>query len=149
AAGAIGTLLGGLLIGDQSLGWGVHGAFPGLALAPSVIGSLWGGYYLWRFHAAVPRGLRGVPLAQANAEIPRGPATRILLGALARLIGATAALSLLVLAAAPWTEGTDRPSLLLAFGAVALMCLFVSLHESLGFTRWAFAVAVVSLAVEL
>jgi cytochrome c oxidase subunit IV len=29
------------------------------------------------------------------------------------------------------------------------MCLFVSLHESLGFTRWALAVAVVSLAVEL
>ncbi|HXE44918.1 MAG TPA: hypothetical protein VN635_06950 [Conexibacter sp.] len=149
AAGAIGTLLGFLLIGDHSLGWGVHGAFPGLALAPSVLGSLWGGYYLWQFHAAVPRGLRGVPLAQANAQIPGGPAMRILLGALARLVGVTTALSLLVLAAAPWTEGTDRPSLFIAFGAVALMCLFVSLHESLGFTRWALTVAAVSLAVEL
>jgi len=149
AAGAIGALLGGLLIGDQSLGWGVHGAFPGLALAPSVIGSLWGGYHLWQFHAAVPRALRGLPLAQANAPLPRGPATRILLGALARLLGVTTALSLLVLAAAPWTQGTDSPSLFLAFGVVALMCLFVSLHESLGFTHWALAVTTVSLAVEL
>lgn len=149
AAGMIGLLLGLLLIGDRSLGWGVHGLFPGLALAPSVIGSLWGGYHLWQFHAAVPRGLRGVPLAQASGEIPGGPAMRILLGALARLIGVTTALSLLVLAAAPWTQGADRPTLFLAFGAVALMCLFVSLHESLGYPRWALAVAAVSLAVEL
>lgn len=149
AAGAIGALLGALLVGDQSLGWGVHGAFPGLALAPSVIGSLWGGYHLWQFHAAVPRGLRGVPLAQASARMAQGPATRILLGALARLVGVTTALSLLVLAAGPWTQGTDRPGLFVAFGAAALVCLFVSLHESLGYPRWAFAAAAVSLAVEL
>src|SRR5262249_17347155 len=34
AAGLIGALLGGVLIGDASLGWGVHGAFPALALVP-------------------------------------------------------------------------------------------------------------------
>jgi hypothetical protein len=145
AAGAIGALLGALLVGDQSLGWGVHGAFPGLALVPSVIGSLWGGYHLWQLHAAVPRGLRGVPLAQASGRIPEGPATQILLGALARLAGVTTALSLLVLAAAPWTQGTDRPGLFLAFGAAALVCLLVSLHESLGYPRWAFTVAAASL----
>lgn len=149
AAGAIGALLGGLLIGDQSLGWGVHGAFPGLALAPSVIGSLWGGYHLWQFHAAVPRGMRGVPLAQASARMAQGPATQTLLGSLARLVGVTTVLSLLVLAAAPWTEGTDRVSLFVAFGAVALVSMGVSLHESLGYPRWAFAAAAVSLAVEL
>ncbi len=149
AAGAIGILLGCLLVGDQSLGWGVHGAFPGLALAPSVIGSLWGGYHLWEFHAAVPRELRGLPLAQASARISRGPAERILLGALVRLVGVTALLSLLVLAAAPWTQGTDRPSLFVAFGMVALMCLFVSVHESLGYPLWALASAAVALAVEL
>ncbi len=149
AAGAIGVLLGGLLVGDQSLGWGVHGAFPGLALVPSVIGSLWGGYHLWQFHAAVPRGLRGVPLAQAGGRIPRGPATQILLGALVRFVGATVPLSLLVLAAGARTQGTDRAGLFVAFGFAALACLFVSLHESLGYVRWAFVVAAVSLAVEL
>ncbi|HEX4804461.1 MAG TPA: hypothetical protein VFU94_01055 [Conexibacter sp.] len=149
AAGAIGVLLGCLLVGDQTLGWGVHGAFPGLALAPSVIGSLWGGYHLWQFHAAVPRELRGLPLAQASGRISRGPAERILLGALVRLVGVTAVLSLLVLAAAPWMQGTDRPSLFVAFGAVALMCLFVSVHESLGYPRWALATAATALLVEL
>jgi len=149
AAGAIGALLGGLLIGDSSLGWGVHGAFPGLALAPSVIGSLWGGYHLWQFHAAVPRGLRGLPLALASASIPGGPAAKILIGALTRLVGVTTLLSLLVLAAAPWTNGTDQLGLFVAFGAATLLSLFVSLHESLGYAVWALIVAAVSLAVEL
>jgi len=148
-AGAIGGLIGGLLIGDSSLGWGVHGAFPGLALAPSVIGSLWGGYHLWQFHAAVPRGLRGVPLALASDAIPRGPAAQILIGALARLIGITTLLSLAVIAAGRWTDGTDHLGLFVAFGSAALLSLFVSLHESLGYARWALLVAAVSLAVEL
>ena len=42
--GAMGAALGGLLVGDSSLGWGVHGAFPALALLPSIFGSFWGGY---------------------------------------------------------------------------------------------------------
>lgn len=149
AAGAIGALLGMLLVGDPSLGWGVHGAFPGLALAPSVIGSLWGGYHLWQFHAAVPRGLRGLPLARASAYIPGGPAVRILIGALVRLVGVTTVLSLAVLAASPWTNGTDKLGLFVAFGSATLVSLFVGLHESLGYARWAFVVALVSLAVEL
>lgn len=149
AAGAIGALLGVLLVGDDTLGWGVHGAFPGLALAPSVIGSLWGGYHLWQFHAAVPRGLRGLPLALASASIRGGPAAHVLVGALVRLVGVTTVLSLIVLAAARWTNGTDAAGLFVAFGAAALVCLFVSLHESLGYVRWAFFVALASVAVEL
>jgi hypothetical protein len=149
AAGAIGALLGGVLVGDTSLGWGVHGAFPALALVPSVIGSFWGGYHLWQFHAEIPRGLRGVPLAQASLPIARGPAAGIVLGALVRLIGITALLSGLVLAAGHWTTGTDRFGLFVAFAAAALVCLFVSLHESLGYLRWAFLVAASSLAIEL
>jgi hypothetical protein len=149
AAGAIGALLGGLLVGDTSLGWGVHGAFPGLALVPSVIGSLWGGYHLWQFHAAVPRGLRGVPLALASASIPGGPAAQILIGALVRLVGVTTVLSLAVIAAGTWTNGTDQAGLFVAFGSAALLSLFVSLHESLGYARWAFVVALASLVVEL
>jgi hypothetical protein len=149
AAGLIGALLGGLLVGDASLGWGIHGAFPALALVPSVVGSFWGGYHLWQFHEEIPRGLRGVPLADASGPIAHGPATEIVLGALVRLVGITAALSALVLAAAPWTDGADAPSLLVAFGCAALVCLFVSLLESLGYVRWAFVSAAASLAVEL
>jgi len=149
AAGAIGALLGGLLVGDDSLGWGVHGAFPGLALAPSVIGSLWGGYHLWQFYAAVPRGLRGLPLALASDTIRGGPAAQVLIGALVRLVGVTTLLSLAVLVAARWTNGADSVGVFVAFGAATLASLFVSLHESLGYVGWAFFVALVSLAVEL
>jgi hypothetical protein len=149
AAGTVGALLGSLLVGDHSLGWGVHGAFPGLALVPSVIGGLWGGYRLWQLHTAIPRGLRGVPLAQASAPGWAGPAMRILGGALVRLAGATLALSALVVVASPWTRGTDEPGLLAAFGCVALLSLLIGLHESLGHPRWALTVAAVSLAVEL
>ena len=149
AAGAIGALLGGLLVGDDSLGWGVHGAFPGLALAPSVIGSLWGGYHLWQFYAAVPNGLRGMPLALASETIRGGPATRVLIGALTRLVGVTTLLSLAVLAAAQWTNGADSIGVFVAFGTATLASLFVSLHESLGYVGWAFVVALASLAVEL
>ena len=67
-AGAIGAALGGLLVGDSSLGWGVHGAFPALALLPSVLRQLLGGYHLWQFYDAVPRGLQGVALEQANGR---------------------------------------------------------------------------------
>lgn len=150
AAGVIGALLGGLLVGDTSLGWGIHGAFPALALVPSVVGSFWGGYHLWQFHDEIPRGLRGVPLADAGGRMAGGgPAVEIVVGALVRLVGITAALSALVLAARPWTAGSDAPSLLIAFGCAALVCLFVSLLESLGYLRWALLSAAASLAVEL
>lgn len=149
AAAAIGALLGGVLVGDASLGWGVQGAFPALALVPSVAGSLWGGYHLWQLHEAIPVRLRGVPLAEAADTVARGPATAIVTGALARLLGATAVLSLLVIAAGRWTHGTDRTSLFVAFGCAALVCLLVSLHESLGASRWAFLSAAIALAVVL
>lgn len=148
AAGVIGGLLGLLLVGDPSLGWGIHGAFPALALVPSVIGSFWGGYHLWQFHEEIPRSLRGVELSRASASMLRGPATDIVLAALGRLIGITVALSLLVMLVAEWTSGTDAASLFVAFGCAALVCMFVSLLESLGYVRWAFLSAAASIAVE-
>jgi hypothetical protein len=148
-AGVIGGLLGGLLVGDPSLGWGIHGTFPALALVPSVVGSFWGGYHLWQFHEEIPRGLRGVSLARASSSMARGPATEIVLQALYRLVGITVVLSLLVLLIAHWTEGTDAVSLFVAFGCAALVCMFVSLLESLGYVRWALFCAGASVAVEL
>ncbi|HYV16814.1 MAG TPA: hypothetical protein VE972_12430 [Conexibacter sp.] len=149
AAGTIGALLGGVLVGDTSLGWGVHGAFPALALVPSVAGSFWGGYHLWQFHEAIPRELRGIAIGHSSGRLGRGPAGRIVVGALARLLGVTVVLSGLVLGAATWTRGTDHGSLFVAFGCAALVCLFVSLHESLGYLRWACFSAAAGLAAEL
>ena len=136
-AGAIGAALGGLLVGDPSLGWGVHGAFPALALLPSVLGSFWGGYHLWKFYDAVPRGLQGVTLKQANDRDRNGAALAIFLGALLRLLGTTIVLSGLVLFIAQWTSGTNRLSLFVGFGCVALVTLLVNVLESLAYARWA------------
>ncbi len=148
-AGAIGAALGGLLVGDPSLGWGVHGAFPALALLPSVLGSFWGGYHLWKFYDAVPRGLQGVGLKQANERDARGAALGIFLGALVRLLGTTVVLSALVIAIGQWTSGTNRLSLFVGFGCVALVTLLVNMLESLAYARWALLAAAASVTTEL
>jgi hypothetical protein len=148
-AGAIGLALGGLLVGDSSLGWGVHGAFPALALLPSVLGSVWGGYYLWKFYDAVPRGLQGVGIERANERDLRGSAMGIFLGALARLLGTTVVLSAVVIAIGQWTSGTNRLSLFVGFGCVALVTMLVNLLESLAYARWAFFVSFAAVATEL
>ena len=148
-AGAIGAALGGLLVGDPSLGWGVHGAFPALALLPSVLGSFWGGYHLWKFYDAVPRGLQGVTLTQANERDRRGAAMRIFLGALLRLVGMTVVLSAAVILIAQWTSGTNRLSLFVGFGCVAFVTLLVNVLESLAYARWALFAAVASITTEL
>ena len=92
-AGLIGGFIGALLVADPSLGWGVHGLHPAIALLPSAIGSFWGGYYLWNFYDAVPRGLRGVPLKGASRIALSDPAMSIFVGGIARLVGATIVLS--------------------------------------------------------
>lgn len=148
-AGAIGLALGGLLVGDASLGWGVHGAFPALALLPSVLGSFWGGYYLWKFYDTVPRGLQGVGLERANERNARGSAMGILMGSLLRLLGTTVVLSGVVIVIGEWTSGTNRLSLFVGFGCVALVTMLVNLLESLAFARWAFLAALAAFATEL
>jgi hypothetical protein len=148
-AGAIGAALGGLLVGDSSLGWGVHGAFPALALLPSVLGSFWGGYHLWKFYDAVPRGLQGMELERADRRDLRGSAMRILVGSLLRLLGTTVVLSGVVIAIAQWTSGTNRLSLFVGFGCVALVTMLVNLLESLAYAHWAFLVALMAVVSEL
>jgi hypothetical protein len=148
-AGAIGLALGGLLVGDSSLGWGVHGAFPALALLPSVLGSFWGGYYLWKFYDAVPRGLQGVGIERANERNLRGSAMGIFLGSLARLVGTTVVLSAVVIAIGQWTSGTNRLSLFVGFGCVALVTMLVNLLESLAYARWAFFASFAAVSTEL
>ena len=148
-AGVIGAALGGLLVGDSSLGWGVHGAFPALALLPSVLGSFWGGYHLWNFYDAVPRGLQGVALERANECDLRGAAMGIFLGSVLRLLGTTVVLSGVVILIAQWTSGTNRLSLFVGFGCVALITMLVNLLESLAYVRLALFAAVASVVTEL
>ncbi len=148
-AASLGGCVGVLLVADPSLGWGVHGLHPAIALVPSVIGSLWGGYHLWKLHEAVPRGLSGVPLDRAIRRALTDPAMSIFVGAVLRVVGATIVLSGVVIAVGHWTQGTDELSVFFAFGCVALVSLQVGLLESLGRGRAALIATSVALGVEL
>ena len=88
-------------------------------------------------------------LTQANERDRRGAAMGIFLGALARLLGMTIVLSAAVLFIAQWTSGTNRLSLFVGFGCVALVTLLVSVLECLAYARWALFAAVASIATEL
>jgi hypothetical protein len=147
-AAMLGASVGILLVGDPSLGWGVHGVHPAIALVPSVVGSLWGGYYLWNLYEAVPRGMSGVSLGGASRMAVSDPAMAIFLGALLRLAGATIVLSVGVFAIDRFTRGTDAPSVFLAFGAVALVGMLIGLLESLGRQRMALVAAGAGLVAE-
>ncbi len=148
-AGLIGGFIGALLVADPSLGWGVHGLHPSIALLPSAIGSFWGGYYLWNFYDAVPRGLRGVPLKGASRIALSDPAMSIFVGGIARLVSATIVLSAVVIALGQWTHGTDDLSVFVAFGLVGLVCLLVGLLEAFSLHRAALIATGAALATEL
>jgi len=148
-AGLIGGFIGILLVADPSLGWGVHGLHPAIALLPSAIGSFWGGYYLWNFYDAVPRGLRGVPLRGASRIALSDPAMSIFVGGIARLLGATIVLSAIVIGIGHWTHGTDAASVFVAFGLVGLLCLLVGLLEAFSLCRAALIATATGLATEL
>lgn len=148
-AALIGGLIGLLLVMDPTLGWGVHGLHPAIALLPSTIGSFWGGYYLWNFYDAIPRGMRGVSLGGASRAAFSDPAMSIFVGAIARLVLATVALSAVVVALGRWTEGTDSLSVFVAFGLVGLVCLLIGLLEALTLQWAALLSAAVALGAEL
>jgi hypothetical protein len=148
-AALVGGFIGALLVADPSLGWGVHGLHPAIALLPSAIGSFWGGYYLWNFYDAVPRGLRGVPLRGASRIALSDPAMSIFVGGIARLVGATIVLSAVVVALGHWTHGTDSVSVFVAFGLVGLVCLLVGLLEAFSLHRSALIATAAALATEL
>lgn len=148
-AALIGGLIGLLLVMDPTLGWGVHGLHPAIALLPSTIGSFWGGYYLWNFYEAIPRGMRGVSLGGASRAAFSDPAMSIFVGAIVRLVLATVVLSAVVIALGRWTEGTDSLSVFVAFGLVGLVCLLIGLLEALTLQWAALLSAAVALTTEL
>ena len=148
-AALLGACIGVLLVADPSLGWGVHGVHPAVALLPSVIGSFWGGYYLWNFYEAIPLRLRGVPLNSASRAALTDPAMSIFVGAVLRLLGATIVLSAVVIAVGNWTRGTDAVSVFVAFGCVGLVTLLLGLLESFALQRAALIAAAAALGAEL
>lgn len=147
-AAMLGGCVGVLLVADPSLGWGAHGLHPAIALVPSVIGSFWGGYYMWNLHEAVPRGMSGVPLDGASRRALSDPAMSLFVGAILRVVGATTVLSAVVIGMGQWMKGTDNLSVFFAFGLAALMSLQMGLLESLGRRRAAVIAAVAALGVE-
>lgn len=104
---------------------------------------------MWNLYEVVPRRLSGVPLNRAGRATMSDPAMMLFLGAILRLVVATALLSGVVVAIGRWTHGSDRVSVLIAFGCVALVSLLVGLLESLGRRRAALIAAGAALAVEL
>jgi hypothetical protein len=149
-AALVGGALGALLVADPTIGWGVRGYLPALALIPSAVGGLWAGHSLSRVYADLPRELRDVAVTRADQVVVRGAALRILAGSVLRLIVATVGLSAICVLASPWTAGTLAISLMVAFGCLALATLLVSLLLSLGHsgrTLFAVAAAVASEAV--
>jgi hypothetical protein len=148
-AALIGAIIGVLLVADPTLAWGVHGIHPAIALLPSVIGSFWGGYYLWNFYDAVPRGLRGVSLKGASRVALSDPAMSIFVGALARLLLATVVLSAAVVAVGGLTHGTDALSVFVAFGCVGTVSMLIGMLEAFSLQIPALFAAAAALACEL
>jgi hypothetical protein len=148
-AALIGGIVGILLVGDPSLAWGVHGVHPAIALLPSVIGSFWGGYYLWNFYDAVPRGLRGVSLKRAGRVALSDPAMSIFVGGVARLLTATVVLSAAVAAFSVLSRGTDALTVFVAFGCVGMVSMLIGMLEAFSLQSAALIAAAAALASEL
>jgi hypothetical protein len=113
-----------------------------------VVGSVWGGYYMWNFYDEIPRGLRGVPLDSASRAALSDPAMSIFIGAIARLVGATVVLSAVVIALDGLTHGTDALSLFVAFGFVALVSLLIGMLESFSLQRAGLIAAAAAVTAE-
>jgi hypothetical protein len=148
-AAVIGAGVGVLLVIDRSVDWSL-GSLPAIALLPSSVASFWGGHHLWKFQEAIPQALSGVAVSDRSARgLHRAP-LRVLSGAVARVVGLTASLSLLlVLGAAELGLHTTGRTVLVGFGLVALATLFAGLLESVGRGRWAIVSLVAGVAGEV
>ena len=152
-ASLIGGAMGVLLVADPTVSLGVHGAYPAIALLPSVIGCYWGGYYLWNFFDAVPRGMRGVALDRAGRVALSDPAMSIFVGAIVRLVIAEAVLSGLVIGLnqvfGGLFRGSDAITVFIAFGSIGTLSMLIGLLESFALQWAALLAALAALAIEL
>jgi hypothetical protein len=140
----LGGGLGVMLVADRSVGWGA-GAAPALALLPSAIAGVWAGLHLGRLGHTIPRALAGIPAGPSRERVPTPfEPLRVLLGAIARLLGGAAAGSLALALIAPVHAGV-----LAAFALLGLATLLVSLLETIGRTGWAALGVACAVAAEL
>jgi len=145
-AALIGAAIGALLMVDRSVDWSL-GSLPAIGLLPSSVASFWAGYHLWRFQQVLPETLSGVPLAGVDSPALRRPGLAVLRGAVARLVGLTAVLSLALLAGAQaFGLETTGTTVLAGFGLVALATLLSSLLEAVGRGAWALVALVAGIA---
>jgi len=148
-AAAIGAGVGILLVVDRSVDWSL-GSIPAIALIPSSVASFWGGHHLWKFQEAIPLALSGVAVSDRSARGLHRRPLRILAGAVARVVGLTTALSLLlVIGADELGMHTTGRTVLVGFGLVALATLFAGLLESVGRGRWAIVALVAGVTGEV
>lgn len=148
-AAVIGGIVGVLLVADPTLALGVRGAHPAIALLPSVVGSYWGGYFLWNFFDAVPRGLRGQSLGNAGRRGFTDPAMSIFLGAIVRLFLAVIILSAVVYALGGLLGGTDQLTVFAAFGSIGILSMLIGMLESFSLPGAALFAAALALVAEL
>lgn len=136
-ASAIGAGLGLMLIVDDTVTWSAEGMVPALALVPSTVASLWGGYHLRQLDRVILRSVSGVAAIDSHPRRLAWPPLRVLVGAIWRVVGLTAALSaMLVLLAASIGSTTYGFGVLIGFGLLALAMLLISFLVSAGQTRW-------------
>jgi hypothetical protein len=146
-AAAVGLGIGILLVVDRSVGWSL-GSVTAVGLLPSAIASAWGGLHLAQIHSAIPRALSGIAvLGHGHGDLVRGPLI-LLSGALARVVLAAAALTVLVVSGAELIGAeTSGITVLIGFGLVAVATLLVSLLESIGWAGWALAAVAAAVLV--
>ena len=148
-AAAIGTGVGVVLVTDRSVDWSV-GSIPALCLLPSSLASFWAGSHLWRFQQVIPETLSGVGILDARVRGLGTRPLRVLVGAVARLVAGTAALSLLLVGIASSLDlETSGNTVLVGFGLVALATLFVGMLEAVGRGAWALGALALGIAAEI
>jgi len=149
-AALVGGGLGLILVADPTVGLGVRGAMPAIALLPSTLGCFWGGYHLWRLHEDVPRGLQLLPAGRADSASLNGPAMSIFLGALWRMLGATVGLTLSVLALASWAHyPVSALTLFIAFACLGVLTLLIGLLDAVGLRVFALTSVIFALVTEV
>jgi hypothetical protein len=147
-AAGIGLGLGAMLVLDRSVSW-TAGAVPALALIPSTLAALLAGHHLRHLEVAIPQALSGVAAAGGGGRHLGGAPTRVLLGALGRLLGLSVVLSAPLLWLSPWLGESARGAGILAgFALVALASTLVGLLETLGRGRWALLAVACGAAAE-
>ncbi len=152
ASGIIGLGIGLILVSDPGVGWGIRGPLPVLAFLPSFIGGLWASLHLRSIWQAVPSAARATPLASAERRPLWDETTRVLAGAVARLVGAVVVLSaaVIVVAVAQGAELSTVVGTIVGFSVVVLAGLIAGLLDACNETgRALMAVLVGDVAVVL